>query len=83
MNRHERRAIKAHTRTAKLSRVIAMHEAGHGLNSDCVEGVRSPLIHQLKRRDGVHVLQKDFLLDRDQRADRVRSMGHAAISHAN
>jgi hypothetical protein len=52
----------------------AYFAGGEWLNSDAVEGVRSPLIHQLKKRDGVNVLQKDFLLDRDQRADRLWSL---------
>jgi chlorocatechol 1,2-dioxygenase len=52
----------------------AYFAGGEWLNSDAVEGVRSPLIHQLKKRDGVNVLQKDFLLDRDQRADRPWSL---------
>jgi chlorocatechol 1,2-dioxygenase len=37
---------------------------GQWVDSDCVEGVRAPLVHELQQRDGVKVLTKDFRLDR-------------------
>lgn len=41
----------------------AYFAGGEWIDGDCVEGVRPPLIHELKKHDGVNVLQKDFVLD--------------------
>src|SRR5690606_30408415 len=36
---------------------------GEWLDSDCVEGVRPALIHQLNKSEDGKVLEKDFILD--------------------
>lgn len=41
----------------------AYFSGGKWVDSDCVEGVRPDLVHELKDRDGVKVLEKNFVLD--------------------
>ncbi|MFC3229888.1 dioxygenase [Marinibaculum pumilum] len=67
MGRHPWRPAHVHFRVrAKgfLEHITqAYFDGGDYVDSDCVEGVRPPLIHALGNEQGVRVLQKDFVLD--------------------
>lgn len=67
MGRHPWRPAHVHfkLRAPGFLEIItqAYFAGGEWLDSDCVEGVRSPLVHTPEIRENRKVLKKDFLLD--------------------
>jgi chlorocatechol 1,2-dioxygenase len=67
MGRHPWRPAHVHFKVRAPSFLETITQAyfagGEWVDSDCVEGVRSPLVHNPEIRGNAKVLKKDFLLD--------------------